>query len=42
MLLGKETFKRYKSKKTSLHASLIGNGLKKFQFGTIQMKNYDS
>ncbi len=42
MLLGKETFRKYKSKKTPLHAFLIGNGLNKFQFGTIQMKIYDS
>jgi len=42
MLLGKKTFNIHKSKKTRLHASIIGNGLNKFQFGTIQMKTYDS
>jgi hypothetical protein len=36
MVLEKKTLKRYKFEKTSFHTSLIGSGLKKFQFGIVQ------
>jgi hypothetical protein len=29
--------KKHRSKNTQFHASLLGNGLKRFQFGTVQV-----
>jgi hypothetical protein len=35
--VGKKTLKRHKSKNMQFHASLLGNGLNKFEFGTTQV-----
>jgi hypothetical protein len=37
-----KNFKGHKSRKTCFHVSLFKNGLKKFQFGIVQMMIYDS
>jgi len=37
ILLGKKISKRHKSKKKFVHASLLRNGLNKFQFGIVQV-----
>jgi hypothetical protein len=34
----KKNFKRHKFIKTHFHVSLLGNGLKKFQFETLHLK----
>ncbi len=36
MVLAKKTSKRHKYEKMHSHASSLGNGLKKFQFGSVQ------
>jgi hypothetical protein len=38
LVLGKKRLKkRHRSENIQFHASLLGNGLKRFQFGTVQV-----
>jgi hypothetical protein len=36
MVLAKKTSKKHKYEKTHFHAYSLGNGLNKFQFGSVQ------